>query len=99
MMEIAGGVVTTMPIAADYLNEETRGFMDKFLKGNKDVPTEHRYRLLNLIQEITASRFTGYLMSSVVCAGGTPETNRLEIFRNYDLPEKMERIKRICGIR
>jgi len=98
LLEMAGGVVTTMPIATDYLNPQTRGYMDKYLKAKADVPTEHRYRLLNLIQEITASRFTGYLMSSVLCAGGTPETNRVEVFRNYDLKEKIDRIKNICGI-
>jgi hypothetical protein len=29
-------------------------------------------------------------MSSILCAGGTPETNRLEVFRNYDLEKQVK---------
>jgi aromatic ring hydroxylase len=48
---------------------------------------------------MTTSRLTGYLMSSAICAGGTPETNRVEVFRNYDLREKKERAKVLAKIK
>jgi len=51
-----------------------------------------------LIQDLTASRFSGYLMAGAICAGGTPETNRVEVARSYNLKEKINNIKEICQI-
>ncbi len=98
LMEIAGGAVTTMPLEADYVNPETRPLIEKYFKGKESVPTEDRLRLLYFIQELTASRFGGYFLSSAICAVGTPETNRLEVMRNYDLRTQIENVKDICGI-
>ena len=99
LQEIAGGIVTTMPGEAEYMNEETRKYIDKYLKGRSDVPTEDRLRLLYLIQDMTASRFGGYLAASAICAGGTPETNRVEVARNYDLRRMVNNVKELCSIK
>ncbi len=98
LMEIAGGAVTTMPDEADFRNEATRPLMEKYFKGKSDRPAEDRLKLLYFIQELTASRFGGYFLSSAICAVGTPETNRLEVLRNYDLLRQMENVKEICNI-
>ena len=98
LQEIAGGLTTTMPIEAEYTNEEIRPIIDKYLQGKADISTEERMRVLYLVQELTASRWSGYLMSSVICAGGTPETNRVEVFRAYDLREKMDNVRLMCEL-
>jgi len=98
LQEIAGGIVTTMPGEGEYLNGETRKDMEKYLKGREGVSAEDRLRLLYFIQDITASRFGGYLVASAICAGGTPETNRVEVFRNYDLKGKIDNVKSWCKI-
>ena len=98
LMEIAGGVVTTMPTAVDYKNEETRAWIDKYFAGKSGVSTEDRMKLLYFIQELTASRFGGYFLSSAICAVGTPETNRLEVMRNYDIFTHIQNVKEICNI-
>jgi len=98
LQEIAGGIVTTMPAETECLNEASRAYIDKYLKGVDDVPTEDRLKLLYFIQDLTASRFGGYLTASAVCAGGTPETNRIEVFRNYDLPQKIRNVKELCRL-
>ncbi|MBN2283982.1 MAG: hypothetical protein JXO48_08845 [Deltaproteobacteria bacterium] len=99
LMEIAGGVVTTMPIEADLKNEETWPLIEKYFKAKSDIPTEDRLKLLYFIQELTASRFGGYFLSSAICAVGTPETNKLEVLRNYDLLTQIENVKDICNIK
>lgn len=98
LQEIAGGIVTTMPGEADYRNEVTRPWIDKYLRGSAKFTTEDRMKLLYFIQDLTASRFSGYLMASAICAGGTPETNRVEVQRSYDLMEKMENVRAFCGL-
>lgn len=99
LQEIAGGIVTTMPGETEYKNKETKGYIEKYLKGRSDISTEDRMKLLYFIQDLTASRFSGYLMGSAICAGGTPETNRVEVFRNYNLLEKINNVKALCNIK
>jgi aromatic ring hydroxylase len=99
LMEMAGGLVTTMPSVEDYLNEKTKPLIDKYLKAKHGVSTEDRLKLLYFIQELTASRFSGYFLSSAICAVGTPETNRVEVFRNYDLLKQINNVKAICNIK
>jgi aromatic ring hydroxylase len=99
LQEIAGGIVTTMPAETEYQNEESRAYIEKYLKGRSDIPTEDRMKLLYFIQDLTASRFGGYLIGSAICAGGTPETNRVEVARSYDLREKINNIKALCNIK
>jgi 4-hydroxybutyryl-CoA dehydratase/vinylacetyl-CoA-Delta-isomerase len=99
LQEIAGGIVTTMPAETEYQNEESRAYIEKYLKGRSDIPTEDRLKLLYFIQDLTASRFSGYLMASAICAGGTPETNRVEVARNYNLLEKISNVKALCNIK
>ncbi len=98
LQELAGGIVTTMPIENEYVNEKTKPLMEKYLKGKEGVSVEDRIKIMYLIQEFTASNFSGYLMSSAICAGGTPETNRVEVFRNYDLKEMVKYAKALCNI-
>jgi hypothetical protein len=38
-------------------------------------------------------------MGSAICAGGTPETNRVEVSRNYNLLEKINNVKALCNIK
>jgi len=98
LMEIAGGIITTMPIEEEYTNPELRPVIDKYLAGAAGTSTSDRMRLMYLIQDITASRFSGYLISSAICAGGTPETCRLEVARNYDLSRMTNNVCAMCGI-
>jgi aromatic ring hydroxylase len=99
LQEIAGGIVTTMPGESEYNNEDIKSYIEKYLRGRNDVSTADRMKLLYFIQDITASRFSGYLMGSAICAGGTPETNRVEVTRNYNLFEKINNVKALCNIK
>lgn len=96
LMEIGGGAVTTMPLEANYVSPEIGDAMRKYMKGKVGTDDDYRYRALSLVQDVTASMFTGYFMSSVICAGGTPETNRVEVYRNYDFERQLE-IAKACA--
>lgn len=98
LQEIAGGLVTTMPLEADYRNETLRPLIDKYLQGKDGIKTEDRLKLLYFINDLTASRFCGYMISSALVAGGTPETNRLDVARSYDLGGRIDNIKKWCRI-
>ena len=99
MQEIAGGIVTTMPVEKDFTHPDIGPMVRKYMQGKAGTDPEERYRVLQPVQDMTASRLTGYLISSAICAGGTPETNKVEVFRSYDLVEKKEHAKVLAGIK
>lgn len=98
LYDIAGGYAVTSPTEADYKNPATSGYIERYLKGKADVPTEHRLRALWLINDLVGSDFTGWLMGSTLCAAGNPETNRVEVYRQYDLKAAKKAAKRLAKI-
>jgi 4-hydroxybutyryl-CoA dehydratase/vinylacetyl-CoA-Delta-isomerase len=96
--DLAGGLVATMPSEADFANEETGPLLRKYLQGRSDVPTEHRVRMLRLIENMTLGRnAVGYLTESMHGAG-SPQAQRIQIQRNLDLESKKSLARRLAGI-
>jgi len=98
LMDLSGGAVTTMPLEEDYNNPETRGYIEKYMKGKTGISSEDRIRALNLSRDLCASYNTGYLMSNILCAGGTPETNKVEIWSNFDWEQPMKTARAMAKI-
>ena len=97
--DICGGMLVTMPGEADFLNQETRGLMEKYLKGKEGVPTEDRIRASKLVEDLVASVFSGWLMGSAINAAGSQAAERIELFRNYPLEDSKKVAMEIAGIR
>ncbi|MDP3452367.1 MAG: 4-hydroxyphenylacetate 3-hydroxylase family protein, partial [Bacteroidales bacterium] len=51
--DIAGGLMVTMPFEQDLRSKEVGPYIQKYLKGVANVPTENRLRILRLIENIT----------------------------------------------
>ena len=62
------------------------------------MAVEDRIRCCRLIEDMTASRFAGLLMVAGVHGGGSPEVERLAIYRSYDLETRKELAKKAAGI-
>ena len=72
--------------------------LDKYLKGWGDVPTEHRLRILRLIENMTLGRnAVGYLTESLHGAG-SPQAQRIQIQRQMQVAFKQQLAKRLAGI-
>jgi 4-hydroxybutyryl-CoA dehydratase/vinylacetyl-CoA-Delta-isomerase len=96
--DLAGGAVVTLPSEADMTHPEIGPFLAKYLRGRDDVPTEHRLRVLRLIENMTLGRnAVGYLTESLHGAG-SPQAQRIMIRRGADLEAKKELAKRLAGI-
>jgi 4-hydroxybutyryl-CoA dehydratase/vinylacetyl-CoA-Delta-isomerase len=98
MHDICGGLVVTMPGEADYLNPETRPYLETYLKGREDILTEYRIRAFKLVEDLIASPFSGWFLASQVNAAGSPAGERIELRRNYDVEKRKEIAKAIAGI-
>ncbi|MDD5207126.1 MAG: 4-hydroxyphenylacetate 3-hydroxylase family protein [Desulfobacterales bacterium] len=96
--DIAGGLMVTMPSEKDLRSPKTGILIEKYLGAKSDVPTEHRLRILRLIENLTiGAAAVGYLTESMHGAG-SPQAQRIMVSRMVDMREKQRAAKRLCGI-
>ena len=96
--DIAGGIMVTLPSEKDFKNPETKKYIGKYLKGAETIPTEHRLRMLRLIENIAMGLGAiGYRAESMHGAG-SPQAQRIMIEREEDIEFKKKLAKIIAGI-
>lgn len=96
--DIAGGLMVTMPSEKDLRNPKIGPVIEKYFKGVADVPTEHRMRILRLIENLTlGTAAVGYLTESMHGAG-SPQAQRIMISRQGKLEHKKKLAKKIACI-
>ena len=96
LVDIAGGLVADMPSEKDLHNPEIGHFVEKYLKGVADVPTEDRMRMFRLIEKLA---FETRDIVSNIHGGGSPEAHRMTLLRDTDLEPKKKLAKRLAGIK
>ncbi|MBP1926440.1 4-hydroxybutyryl-CoA dehydratase/vinylacetyl-CoA-Delta-isomerase [Sedimentibacter acidaminivorans] len=96
--DIAGGLMVTMPSQADFDSPEIGEYCYKYFKGNANVSTENRMRILRFIENMClGSSAVGYRTESMHGAG-SPQAQRIMISRQSNLEHKKELAKKIAGI-
>nr|WP_320191253.1 4-hydroxyphenylacetate 3-hydroxylase family protein [uncultured Desulfobacter sp.] len=96
--DIAGGLMVTLPSEEDLRSKEVGPLMEKYFKGNADVPTEDRMKILRLIENLTlGTAAVGYLTESMHGAG-SPQAQRIMIARQTNMEAKKKVAKKLCGI-
>ncbi len=96
--DIAGGLMVTMPSEKDLGHPVAGRYIEKYLRGVPSVPTEHRMRILRLIENLTlGTAAVGYRTESMHGAG-SPQAQRIMISRQGNLEHKKALAKRIAGI-
>lgn len=96
--DIAGGLMVTMPSEKDLRHPEIGPIIEKYFKGVDAIPTEHRMRVLRLIENITlGTAAVGYRTESMHGAG-SPQAQRIMIARQGNIEQKKELAKVIAGI-
>jgi len=97
--DIAGGLMVTMASEKDLRHPEIGKVVKKYFQGVAAVPTEHRCRILRLIENITlGTAAVGYRTESMHGAG-SPQAQRIMISRQGNLEQKKQLAKNIAGIR
>jgi len=96
--DIAGGLLGTLPSAADLAGLVTGPLLDKYLRVKEGVRVKDRARALRLVENLTLGRnAVGYLTESMHGAG-SPQAQRIQIERQADLPAKKALAKHLAGI-
>jgi 4-hydroxybutyryl-CoA dehydratase/vinylacetyl-CoA-Delta-isomerase len=93
--DIAGGLLATLPSEKDWRHPELGKYVDKYLKGVKDVPTEYRMRILRLIEAITC----GTSLVESMHGAGSPQAQRIMIQRQANIPHKQRLALKLAGIK
>jgi 4-hydroxybutyryl-CoA dehydratase/vinylacetyl-CoA-Delta-isomerase len=97
--DIAGGLVVTMPSEKDFRSPKLGGVIDKYFKGIPSVPTEARFRVLRLIENLSlGSGAVGYRTESMHGAG-SPQAQRIMIARTGRFEFKKKLAKAIAKIK
>jgi 4-hydroxyphenylacetate 3-monooxygenase/4-hydroxybutyryl-CoA dehydratase/vinylacetyl-CoA-Delta-isomerase len=97
--DIAGGLAITCPSEKDYFNPEVKPYLEKYLKGKADVPTEDRVRAFKLAEDLTAHGFAGWIMVASCHGGGSPEAQRITIYRGYDFEKRKNIARCLAGVK
>jgi 4-hydroxybutyryl-CoA dehydratase/vinylacetyl-CoA-Delta-isomerase len=69
--------------------------LNKYLKGQKDVPVNNRIKMYRLVEKMAMESADTI---SDVHGGGSPEAHRVTILRETDVEARKKAAKRLAGI-
>jgi len=96
--DIAGGLMVTAPSEKDLRDPVIGKYVEKYLKGVNVVSVEDRLRVLRLIENLTlGTAAVGYRTESMHGAG-SPQAQRIMIWRQGNISNKKELAKNIAKI-
>jgi 4-hydroxybutyryl-CoA dehydratase / vinylacetyl-CoA-Delta-isomerase len=95
LVDLAGGIVATLPARSDFENPVERPYLEKYLAAAE--PGERRTDVLRLAKELGVSTFAGYMMTLMVHAEGSVEASKMAILRDYDLSEAEQLAERLIA--
>jgi len=93
--EVAGGLIVALPGPEEDHNPATAGAIAETLRGHPDVPYAHRAKLARFLEDLTVSSTAGWYSTISLHGGGSPEAMKMEIFRNYPIPDKVALVERL----
>jgi len=92
----AGGLPLTQPSEADLRSPEVGKFVEKYFKAVADVPTEHRLRMMRLIENCSIG-FNNHL--GELHGAGSPQTQLDILYHTSNLDQKKKLAKKLAGIK
>ncbi|HSE83802.1 MAG TPA: 4-hydroxyphenylacetate 3-hydroxylase N-terminal domain-containing protein [Thermodesulfobacteriota bacterium] len=97
--EVSGGILVSSPYPEDMEVPSVKDRLSKYLQAREDIPTDHRLKVARLLEDITASYQGGWYSVISIHGGGSPEAERIEMMRKYDLEERRLLVEKITGIK
>lgn len=92
--DLAGGILATMPSEQDLQHPEVGPLVEKYLTGVKGVIVKDRYRILRLLENMTG----GTALVESMHGAGSPQTQRVMIYRQGELEAKKKMALQLAGI-
>jgi len=93
--DIAGGLIATLPSEKDFRNEEIGELLHKHYKTLASASADDRVRVCRLIENMTA----GTALVESMHGAGSPQAQRVMIYRQGNLEQKKAFAKTLCGVK
>lgn len=93
-LDLAGGFIATLPSQYDLDSEDVGDLVRKYFSGVAGIPTEDRIKLARLIETMTG----GTTLVESMHGAGSPQAQRIMIYREGNLDKKMKLAKALLGI-
>ncbi len=92
--DLAGGFLATLPSEYDLKSDEVGHLVKKYFSGVSKIPTEDRIKIGRLIESMTG----GTALVESMHGAGSPQAQRVMIFREGNLDKKVKLAKALAGI-
>jgi 4-hydroxybutyryl-CoA dehydratase/vinylacetyl-CoA-Delta-isomerase len=92
--DIAGGLLGTLPSEKDLRHPVVGPYVQKYFQGAADFTAEARIRVARLIENMTSCS----ALVECMHGAGSPQAQRIAMFRQANLAEKMGLAERLAGI-
>ncbi|MFW6150453.1 MAG: 4-hydroxyphenylacetate 3-hydroxylase family protein [Chloroflexota bacterium] len=91
LTEVAGGLSVTLPFEDEFINEETKHDMEKYIVRNPTISPQDSHRIWRFVEGVAASPMAAWYQIAGVHGGGSPimETIALNIDYDYDARKKI----------
>ena len=99
LTEIAGGLSVTLPFEDDFLAEETKKDLEKYIKRNPKISYEDAHRCWRLIENIAAFAMASWYQIAGVHGGGSPIMETITLNLETDYEAKKNIAKYLAGIK
>jgi 4-hydroxybutyryl-CoA dehydratase / vinylacetyl-CoA-Delta-isomerase len=96
--DIAGGLLVTLPSAEDMAHPEVGRCLDKYLHSVDRYPTEERYQMLRLVENLTLGPGAAAYLTESMHGAGSPQAQRIMLSRLANLEDKMRLARKLAGI-
>ena len=93
-VDLAGGFIATLPSEYDLRSEDVGHLVRKYFSGIANIPVEDRIKIGRLIEAMTG----GTALVESMHGAGSPQAQRIMIFREGQLSEKIRLAKKLAGI-
>ncbi len=98
LTSIAGGLPATLPFEEDWLNPETKSYLEKYMMRNPEVTADRQHKLFRFISDFSCSAVGGVMQYAGVHGGGSPIMELIGIRSQYDLESRKKLVRHLAGI-
>ncbi len=98
LAEVAGGLSVTLPFEEEFISEETRAYMDKYIVRNPKFSPEDSHLIWRLVENLVASPVSAWYQIAGVHGGGSPIMETITLSAEYDYESKKSIAKYLAGI-
>lgn len=98
LTEIAGGLSVTLPFEEEFINQETKPYLDKYMMRNPKISPEDSHRIWRFIENLAASAMSAWYQIAGVHGGGSPIMETISLNAEYDYESKKNIARYLAGI-